>query len=167
MPGLVALTLVAFAAVLTAWAVTILNRRKRAIRQFRKQLPADDHATAFLQARDAITAWSRSRRRGAADRNLALAWQEFDETLVLYELQDPPVLRNSVRPSAFINIDDLHFGAGFFRMVPGLSVLLGLALTFLGLIAALNSVGYPAKPHRSDDLHSNTRVWAGTAVVLF
>lgn len=141
MPGLVALGLGISAVVLGLCAVIILTRRKRAIRRFRKRLPRDDKATNFLHARDQITAWSKAPRRGAADRNLAQAWQEFDETLVLDETQDPPALRNSVRPGAFFNIDDLHFGPGFFRVVPGLFVSLGLALTFLGLIAALDSMG--------------------------
>lgn len=56
------------------------------------------------------------------------------------ERHDPPVLRNSVRPSAFFNVDDLHFGAGFYRIWPGLFVSIGLALTFLGLIAALQQM---------------------------
>ena len=49
--------------------------------------------------------------------------------------------RNSVRPSNFLNLEDLGFGPGTFRIAPGLFVSLGLLCTFLGLVAALNALG--------------------------
>ena len=54
------------------------------------------------------------------------------------------ILRNSVRPSLFFNADDLGFSPGFWRIVPGLFVTVGLFLTFLGLISALNSMDLSA-----------------------
>ena len=50
------------------------------------------------------------------------------------------ILRNSVRPSAFFNIEDLGFSAGFWRYVPSLFVSVGLLLTFMGLVSALELI---------------------------
>ncbi len=71
---------------------------------------------------------------------LAFAWDKYRETLVHHEEGGKVVLRNSVRPSAFINLDDLGFGPGFAKVVPGLFVSISLFLTFLGLVSALNSM---------------------------
>jgi ABC-type transporter Mla subunit MlaD len=71
---------------------------------------------------------------------LAFAWGKYRETLVHHEEGGALVLRNSVRPSAFINLDDLGFGPRFSRVVPGLFVSTSLFLTFLGLVSALNSM---------------------------
>ena len=73
-------------------------------------------------------------------RKLATAWQEYRETFVPHEEAGNIILRNSVRPSAFFNSEDLGFGSGFWRIVPGLFVTIGLLLTFLGLISALGSM---------------------------
>ena len=75
---------------------------------------------------------------------VAAAWREFRETLVPHEEAGQVILRNSVRPSAFFNIEDLGFSAGFWRYVPSLFVSVGLLLTFMGLVSALESI-VPAK----------------------
>src|SRR5690606_36439769 len=79
-------------------------------------------------------------RRGSA-KSVAEHWTEFRETLVAYETgENEYVLRNAARPSIFFNVEDLGFGAGFWRIVPGLFVTAGLFLTFLGLVAALQGL---------------------------
>jgi uncharacterized protein YukE len=78
-------------------------------------------------------------------RNLAHAWKEYRETLIPYDAGDGTVVRNSVRPSTFFNLEDLHFGPGFFKAVPGFFVSIGLFLTFLGLISALGTMGTEMK----------------------
>lgn len=78
--------------------------------------------------------------RGKPKSSVRQAWSEYDETFVEHEEGDGRVLRNSVRPSLFFNLDDLHFGPGFWRVVPGLFVTVGLFLTFLGLISALGAM---------------------------
>jgi hypothetical protein len=72
--------------------------------------------------------------------HIKAAWDEFRETLIEDKSADQSVLRNSVRPSSFFNLEDLHFGPGFSRYMPGLFVTVGLFLTFLGLIAALRQI---------------------------
>jgi len=47
-------------------------------------------------------------RKGYA--HITAAWDEFRETLIEDKSADQPILRNSVRPSSFFNLEDLHFG---------------------------------------------------------
>jgi ABC-type transporter Mla subunit MlaD len=66
------------------------------------------------------------------------AFAEFNETVVQDDLDGPLTIRNSIRPASFLNVEDLGFGAGFFRILPNTLVSAGLLLTFLGLVAALH-----------------------------
>jgi ABC-type transporter Mla subunit MlaD len=66
------------------------------------------------------------------------SWDEFCETIVLDDIDGPMKLRNSIRPSSFMNVEDLGFAPGFYRILPNIFVSLGLFLTFLGLVAALH-----------------------------
>ena len=71
---------------------------------------------------------------------VATAWKEYGETFIRRTEGGQTLLSNSVRPSQFFNLDDLHFGTGFWRVWPGLFVTVGLFLTFLGLISALQAM---------------------------
>jgi hypothetical protein len=65
------------------------------------------------------------------------AWREFEETLV----RDDDVIRNTVRPQGFINLAHAReqlFGLKMMASIPGFFVGLGLLLTFIGLVLALN-----------------------------
>ena len=71
---------------------------------------------------------------------LAVAWEEFRETSI------PPAretdrLSNTVRPAAFFHREELGLDRGMWRQVPALFVSVGLFLTFLGLVAALDQTG--------------------------
>lgn len=138
-PGLVALGLVILATISAAWAVYTFRTRIRAVRQLRSRLRAIE-GRSLPEARESISAWFSANRKGTAKESLAEAWDEFNETLFIDDTQDKPVLRNAVRPATFFNLDDLHFGPGFFRILPGVFVSAGLSLTFLGLIAALTEM---------------------------
>jgi predicted nucleic acid-binding Zn-ribbon protein len=72
--------------------------------------------------------------------DLARGWFEYRETLVIYGEGENQHLKNSVRPATFINPEDLQFTPGFWKIVPGLFVTIGLFLTFLGLVAALDAM---------------------------
>ena len=63
--------------------------------------------------------------------HITAAWDEFRETLFEDQSDGRTVLRNSVRPSSFFNLEDLHFGPGFSRYMLRLFVTVGLFLTFL------------------------------------
>lgn len=66
------------------------------------------------------------------------AFDEFNETIVHDDVDGTLKLRNSIRPASFLNVDDLGFGPGIFRILPNTLVSTGLLLTFLGLVAALH-----------------------------
>lgn len=138
-PGLVVLILGCAALSVWAFAWITFNRRTVAVRRLRKKVDGLAELS-LIRGRDEIVRWLEQGGASRANRSLAEAWSEFDETLIVDERHDPPVLRNSERPSMFFNVEDLHFGLGFFRIMPGLFVSIGLALTFLGLIAALQQM---------------------------
>lgn len=114
------------------------RRRTGAVRALRGKLK-EISDRPLAEGRETISGWLAA-RKGNENTSLSDAWEEFDETLFVDRTYGEPVLRNAVRPASFFNIDDLHFGAGFFRILPGLFVSIGLALTFLGLIAALTEM---------------------------
>lgn len=65
------------------------------------------------------------------------AWRAFEETLV----RGDGVVRHTVRPQAFINQSAARerlFGLRMMASIPGFFVGLGLLLTFIGLVLALN-----------------------------
>lgn len=82
----------------------------------------------------------RSKWKDRKFKNVVTAWVEYRETLVNYGEGSNRHLRNSVRPSTFLNPEDLQYGPGFWKIVPGLFVTVGLFLTFLGLVAALSAL---------------------------
>jgi ABC-type transporter Mla subunit MlaD len=140
-PGLVSFTLFVF---LLVFGLTFYFRVRGRLATLRwldgliAQTASEEDFTAQCPRIDAEVN-ARRDRRGYV--HLAAAWAEFRETLILDETVAPPVLRNSVRPSAFFNLEDLHYGPGFYRHLPGLFVSVGLLLTFLGLISALQAIG--------------------------
>ncbi|RVU33941.1 methyl-accepting chemotaxis protein [Hwanghaeella grinnelliae] len=85
-----------------------------------------------------IEARLNAEKSGAA-RKLANAFKEFRETLVVVGRGDSTEIRNSIRPSAFLNADELGFSLKAYRFFPGVFVSFGLFLTFLGLVAVLSS----------------------------
>ena len=143
-PGLVSLALlIVLVFCILRFALSMRNRVV-ALNSVAKEITS--HKTvAELSAR--ITDVDRNIARfgaSGAKGRVAAAWHEFRETLVPHEEAGQVILRNSVRPSAFFNIEDLGFSAGFWRYVPTLFVSVGLFLTFLGLVSALESI-VPAK----------------------
>jgi len=95
---------------------------------------------AMAQRIDEISANLEREKTNSARESVAEAWKEYRATLVIEETEHGYNLRNAVRPGTFFNLEDLHFNAGFFRILPGLFITVGLFLTFLGLISALASM---------------------------
>lgn len=137
-PGVVVLVLAALALVAAVWAILVFSERVKAVKKLRKEL-ASVKDRPLSEGREVISAGFAG--GSPVGKMLEEAWSEFNETLFLDDANGTSVLRNSVRPAVFFNLDDLHFGPGFFRILPGVFVSVGLALTFLGLIAALNTMG--------------------------
>ena len=143
-PGLVSVALLAA----LVWAMFQFGlktwRRCRALKALRREV--EMAATDPAGFSDSVTDVNRhvkalATRRASSPRSLvATAWDEYTETLVHHREGDRAILCNAVRPSQFFNPEDLHFGVGFWRVLPGLFVTIGLFLTFLGLISALQAM---------------------------
>lgn len=142
-PGLVAMMLaLVLAAVLShLWWCTV--RRLSALQalngRIRSLTGEEGLARDILGIDQEMADWTQGRH--PERRTVGAAWEEYRETVVTPDDGSAPVLRNTVRPAMFFNIDDLGFGPGYFRIVPSLFVSVGLFLTFLGLIAALDDMG--------------------------
>ncbi|MDR6290635.1 ABC-type transporter Mla subunit MlaD [Inquilinus ginsengisoli] len=135
-PGLVSFGLVFVLVVLVLWIGVVTWRRWRVLTKTAKRVRATGDAAGFQrQLHDIQRELDRSASRPG--RFLAASFAEFRETLIEPARDGDGHVRNSVRPSAFINLDDLHFGLSGWRVWPGLFVSAGLFFTFLGLIAAL------------------------------
>lgn len=80
---------------------------------------------------------------------LGVAWREFRETLI-EPVDDGGVVYNTVRPSFFFNREDLGIEEAFWRYIPTFFVSFGLLLTFLGLVAALDSTAETFKAASSN-----------------
>lgn len=140
-PGLVAIALIgALCVAILHLAITIQRRRAALswIRGIVAQATDDEDFSRRISELDRTVALGgRSRQRAS----VATAWDEYRETLIAQEQDGDIILRNAVRPGSFFNLEDLHFGAGFWRILPSLFVTVGLFLTFLGLISALGTMG--------------------------
>ncbi len=135
-PGLVAGVLLALMIVaLVGWSVRVIGR-SRAVTKFRRVLQENKNREDESVDFEAVSAQIDKSFGGRAGKALSTAWSEYSETIINHN----GIARNSVRPSYFFNVDDLAFGPGFFRILPNLFVTIGLFFTFLGLIAALNTM---------------------------
>jgi biopolymer transport protein ExbB/TolQ len=139
-PGLV--SIVILCSLLTAIVVvsTSSRRKLKALRWLEGEVRATKDEADFALKVNKISQEAKKVRTEKEYTHITAAWDEFRETLLEDSSGEQPVLRNSVRPSSFFNLEDLHFGPGFFRFLPGLFVTVGLLLTFLGLISALQQI---------------------------
>ena len=139
-PGFVAAVLFAFL-ILGVLVYSIqVSRRTKAILWLYNLIKGYETPQEFTQNITDIDMEVRKRWGEKSYDELARGWLEYKETLVLYGDGESRHFRNSVRPSTFFNAEDLNFTPGFWKIVPGLFVTIGLFLTFLGLVAALDSL---------------------------
>ncbi|MBB5753357.1 hypothetical protein [Prosthecomicrobium pneumaticum] len=139
-PGLVSLALLVVLALSLLVFVGGIRSRVRALVWLDRAVRRHGDEHAFSAGLDRLTAEiERDGRRGNREK-VAGVWREFSETLIVEDGGGRPIYRNSVRPAAFFNLEDMGFGVGFWRHVPSLFVSVGLFLTFLGLVSALDSM---------------------------
>lgn len=140
-PGIVALGFLVGLLILGFVFSSKVRKQRLATEWLKRQITESAEGENFSQNIDRLTAVIDQNSKNQYQRKLATAWSEYRETLVPLEESGQVILRNAVRPSTFLNPDDLGFGVGWWRIIPGLFVSLGLFLTFLGLIAALQTLG--------------------------
>jgi prefoldin subunit 5 len=138
-PGIIAFILFLSLIITSVLFLLKIRQRRKAIRELDALVSQydsiPDFAENFSTFRNQVSEKKDSTRSWKI---LWEAWDEFSETIVLDDIDGPVRLRNSIRPSSFMNIEDLGFGPGVFRIWPNVFVSLGLFLTFLGLVAALH-----------------------------
>ena len=113
----------------------------RAARIVRRANGRAEFRDQFVDIDSALRSHEENVRESSRGRAISRAWHEFYETLVLPEDGSRTYVRNTIRPHAFFNKDDLGFESTIWRQIPGLFVSIGLFFTFLGLIAALRGSG--------------------------
>lgn len=139
--GVVALAIFFVFIVIVFYATYLFFRRDEALVWFYSIIDSFENESDFGKRISDIDQKVLNESTSRYRKQLAITWKEYRETLVQFETPNGLVFRNSARPGVFFNIDDLGFSSIFFRIVPGLFVTIGLFLTFLGLIAALQSLG--------------------------
>jgi methyl-accepting chemotaxis protein len=112
-----------------------LNAVKEMDRRVRSHDGVEDFAIGYDEFRASLAQTYRTNRKRET---MWAAFDEFNETVVADDLDGPLRLRNSIRPASFLNVEDLEFGPGLYRILPNTFVSAGLLLTFLGLVAALH-----------------------------
>ncbi len=137
-PGLVALALFVGLVVASLLYWLQVNAQIKTLKWLRSIFNGHETPQSFTAAIADIDMAIKNKRKDKSCASVVAAWTEYRETLVLHGEGETRHLRNSVRPSTFLNLEDLEYGAGFWRIVPGLFVTIGLFLTFLGLVAALS-----------------------------
>ena len=135
-PGLISLALIVLLAVLLSVMSLIAFRRDSLLSHAARRIRASGDSSGFQNQLHDIQRDIRG-SGGLNGRHLAESFQEFRETLIEPARHGEGHVRNSLRPSTFFNLDDLHMGLTGWRIWPSLFVSIGLLCTFLGLIAAL------------------------------
>ena len=147
-PGVVSLVLLLVLVVLGFWYWMTTHRFRKAVGDTRKVLETDRQPgetgeitkSRLLRIDHRFGEKRTSMRSSSPSSRLATAWFEFRET-TLPPRTDTELLRNTVRPSEFFSPEELGLEHGLWRQVPALFVSVGLLLTFLGLVAALDRTG--------------------------
>ena len=142
-PGWVAGAFFCALGVFCGWTLLQYARRVSAVRELNLRIERCADGLTFTRQFDEMNAELGSWRAGSqAQRAVFAAWEEYAETTVLDTRDGQTIRRNAVRPTNFLNVEDLGFGPGFLRMMPSMFVSLGLLCTFLGLVAALSKLGH-------------------------
>lgn len=140
-PGVVSIVLLAIFLALAFWHLFSSLRFLFAVKRVRSFFPASSGEKITKDKLiDIDQGFATSRERKGFHVQLDQAWSEFKETTV-FQNDESQVVRNTVRPSNFFNLLDLGVDGGWWRQVPALFISVGLFLTFLGLVAALDQTG--------------------------
>lgn len=142
-PGWVTLALfVWLAAAVVHYGLQVRSRRN-AVAWLQAVIAKIPDQAAFAEQIDEVQQTLRDEARSASRKHVRDAFIAFIATCQRPDEPGEP-LRNGIRPSQFFNTEDLHFTAGFARILPGLFVMVGLFCTFLGLISALSAMDLSA-----------------------
>lgn len=141
-PGLVSLGLIILLAILHVWHGNSMWRFRRSVVHARQIFSVNNGRSITREHLITIDReFENFKERTGPPSRLANAWREFRETTIAPE-SDSDSLANTERPAAYFNRDELGLDGGVWRYVPAFFVSVGLLLTFLGLVAALDQTGH-------------------------
>lgn len=142
-PGLFCVALVAVLVIVSTFFGLSVREKSALLRRVTRFVKRYPDAVSLRQNVDEssreMEGW-----KGTSAKHLRETWTEFRET-TLDPKSEGGSIQNAVRPSMFFNLEDIGFGVAGWRFWPGLFVSIGLAATFLGLIAALQETGESLK----------------------
>ncbi len=138
-PGQIAGVIFIVTIILALWYYFRTSRQVNAVQLLDQKVRAFPDIPSFSDGHsDFIHQLGSDFRKKGPRETVWEAFDEFNETIVHDDVDGPLRLRNSIRSASFLNVDDLGFGPGVFRILPNTLVSAGLLLTFLGLVAALH-----------------------------
>lgn len=140
LPGLISLGLIFLLVVLSAWHGRTTWQFCREIRSILDYLREGGGRITRDRKIDVDQMFRGLREGKGFRRRLGIAWDEFEETTVL-PMHETDKLRNTARPEVFFSREEMGLERGIWRQIPALFVSVGLLLTFLGLVAALDQTG--------------------------
>lgn len=141
-PGIFCIALVATLVIVCGFFGLTVRSKFGLLQEFTRLLREDNSSPPRFDLDEISNVLAGKRGRDA--RHLAETWEEFRETTLDRDGEGSQI-KNSVRPSVFFNLEDMGFGVAGWRFWPSLFVSIGLAATFLGLIAALQETGESLK----------------------
>ena len=149
-PGWISIVIVVFFFLTGFLAWRRLWKNMPALKWLEQRLLQMEGEEGFKEQEPEMTSEFREMKGQRGFEPIVVAWCKFQETLV--PSKSDKIMRNSVRPATFFNLEDLGGGPGFYRHMPGIFVSVGLLLTFLGLISALQSAGGGFSVDASEDV---------------
>lgn len=133
-PFYIALCLIALALIILFWfCIKHMVPMLRTLWRVKKQLRAIPDHDAFNND------FARIDEVISGERMLKHGWMEFKETLIFPPPNEPGAIRNTARPSAYLNVGSVasELNLSLYQAIPNYFVGVGLLFTFFGLVAAL------------------------------
>ena len=132
---------------LAAWIVLSFYNRTSYLPMLRDIRAVSRKFSASVSTSDFTSSFEDTDNFVQSVKSFSTPWQEFKETLILVAVDDrdgEPMWHNTRRPSEYFNIRSIDRTSGsFFNLeaFPNIFVGVGLLLTFIGLIAAIDEAG--------------------------
>lgn len=139
-PGIVVFLMVVACFILIFQMNREFHHQKKLINKLSDKIKDFSKASFAKEGPPSIGIWLRDQKVSYDQKKILSAWDKFEKTLISTSYSDNSYILTTVQPDYFFNTDALSFGLGRWRIIPGLFVSIGLACTFLGLIAALHQM---------------------------